>query len=454
MAIVQLLRVLRFRRLLLQGKRAPRCLRRDVDDLAVKLRVHAPATRLVRRIRSPFVWGLGRAQLLWPAALMDSLPAPCRRSVIAHELAHLRRRDHWVSWLQVFAECLWWWNPLFWYVRRQLRQNAELACDAWVIGTLPEDRRAYAEALIEVTQQVSQTAAPLPALGMNGSARQVFERRLTMIMRDRVPCRVPRAGLAAVGLLALLALPGWSQVDVQLEKKKDVAGTKRLETITKDVLTTMDDTMEELKGVKVKLLDDLTLSNTELALQALVDVSGAQDARSAKDAEREKRLQALEQQIEALLKEVRALRSGNGSSVRRLSVTTPLALQKDLAVPLRIRTAERLDVLVDFSRADVNTVSLVRTSYNLPHAKAEPLAAFLREHVKAKVMETKVDGDSLTVTTTPETQKAVGGLIALIQGKPVARSDGQQKEETLLRLKMYDQRLKELAEKQRPSKNP
>src|SRR5207253_4430788 len=70
MAIVQLLRVLRFRRLLLQGKRAPRCLRRDVDDLAAKLRVPSPATRLVRRIRSPFVWGLGRAQLLWPAALM------------------------------------------------------------------------------------------------------------------------------------------------------------------------------------------------------------------------------------------------------------------------------------------------------------------------------------------------------------------------------------------------
>ena len=453
MAIVQLLRVLRFRRLLLQGKRAPRCLRRDVDDLAAKLRVPSPATRLVRRIRSPFVWGLGRAQLLWPAALMDSLPTPCRRSVIAHELAHLRRRDHWVSWLQVLAECLWWWNPLFWYVRRQLRQNAELACDAWVIGTLPEDRRAYAEALIEVTQHVSQTAAPVPALGMNGGARQIFERRLTMIMRDRVPCRVPRAGLAAIGLLALLALPGWSQVDVQLEKKEDVAGTKRLETINKNVLTTMDDRMDELKGVQLKLLDDVVLSNAEVALQAL-DGSGGPDVRSAKDAEREKCLQALEQQIEALLKEVRALRSGNGSSVRRLSVTTPLALQKDLAVPLRIRTAERLDVLVDFSRADANTVSLVRTSYNLPHAKAEPLAAFLREHVKAKVMETKVDGDSLTVTTTPETQKAVGGLIALIQGKQVARSDAKQIEEDLLRLKMYDQRLKELAEKQRQSKKP
>jgi len=271
-----------------------------------------------------------------------------------------------------------------------------------------------------------------------------------MIMRDRVPCRVPRAGLAAIGLLALLALPGWSQVDVKLEGKKDVAGTKRLETINKDVLATV----QELKGLQVEVLDDVALSNSDVGLQALVEGSGGQDARSAKDAEREKRLQALEQQIEALLKEVRALRSGNGSSVRRLSVTTPLALQKDLAVPLRIRTAERLDVLVDFSRADVNTVSLVRTSYNLPHAKAEPLAAFLREHVKAKVMETKGDGDSLTVTTTPETQKAVGGLIALIQGKPVARSDAKQIEEDLLRLKMYDQRLKELAEKQRQSKKP
>src|SRR5262249_8978358 len=70
-----------------------------------------------------------------------------------------------------------------------------------------------------------------------------------------------------------------------------------------------------------------------------------------------------------------------------------------------------------------HVVVLSRATYKLPKAKAEPLAAFLREHVKAAVLETKVEGDSLIITTTPESQKAIGGLIALIQGKSSAALD-------------------------------
>src|SRR5205823_5546314 len=131
---------------------------------------------------SPLLWSLGRPKLIWPAALIDSLPHDSRRSVVAHELAHLRRRDHWVGWLLLVAECLLWWNPLFWWVRRQVRQNAELACDAWVVATLPDDRRAYAEALLEVSRLVSTGAAPVPALGMSRGPLRAFAERLTMIM--------------------------------------------------------------------------------------------------------------------------------------------------------------------------------------------------------------------------------------------------------------------------------
>src|SRR5262249_40669519 len=41
-------------------------------------------------------------------------------------------------------------------------------------------------------------------------ARQIFERRLTMIMRGQVSCRVPWVAAAAIGLFALVMLPGWS----------------------------------------------------------------------------------------------------------------------------------------------------------------------------------------------------------------------------------------------------
>jgi len=54
----------------------------------------------------------------------------------------------------------------------------------------------------------------------------------------------------------------------------------------------------------------------------------------------------------------------------------------------------------------------------LPAAKAEALAKFLQQQVKAPVLETKAEGNSLTVTTTPEVQRAIGGFVALVQGKP------------------------------------
>ncbi|MBX6316772.1 MAG: M56 family metallopeptidase, partial [Isosphaeraceae bacterium] len=123
--------------------------------------------------------------------------------------AHLRRGDPWVRRLELLAGLLWWWNPLYWIVRHRLDVEAELACDAWVVSALPELRFAYAEALIDVCESLSEARAPSPALGMGGPGR-IFERRLTMILRERIPCRASAPALLAAGLLALLALPSWA----------------------------------------------------------------------------------------------------------------------------------------------------------------------------------------------------------------------------------------------------
>jgi beta-lactamase regulating signal transducer with metallopeptidase domain len=457
---IQVVRIWRFRLRVARGKRAPGWLQHQVDALALRLGIPSLRTLVVPGIGSPFIWSLGRPRLLWPSPLLDRLQPGCRRSVIVHELAHLRRRDHWVGWLQLAAECVWWWNPLFWFVRRQVRLQAELACDAWVVATLPEDRRAYAEALIEVTQLVSQTVAPAPALGISGGARQAFERRLTMIMRERVPCRVPLFSVAVIGVLALAALPGWSQDGPRKEKdepkKEEIQITAELAQDTKDG-----------EPIMVLFADD----------------------KQAGDGQ-DQRLQQLEKRLEALLKEVQALRSAkkpvtarvqpkDAGMILKLAPDKPLILGehakagqpvqvelqgviagqrilnlRDPVHGLRVTTQEvkpdqpviigglkvqeetpkegvlRIDGLnfetvkprqvirsrIVLDTGDGKAVALSRTTYTLPHAKAEALANFLKEHVKARVIETKVDGDSLTITTTPESQKAIGGLIALIQG--------------------------------------
>src|SRR4029077_18337657 len=104
---------------------------------------------------------------------------------------------------------------------------AELACDAWVVDTLPEARQAYAEALLEVVQQMSHVPSPEPALGVGGRLRDL-ERRLIMIMRERVPCRLPSACLVMGALLAVVAVPGWSLGQRETKDEGDkVSGAKQ-----------------------------------------------------------------------------------------------------------------------------------------------------------------------------------------------------------------------------------
>jgi beta-lactamase regulating signal transducer with metallopeptidase domain len=422
---LHIVRIIRFRRLLAVACLAPEGLASEVAELAARLRVRRPLTLILASIGSPYLWGLGRPRLLWPLALLKQLPPASRPGVIVHELAHLRRRDHWVGCFLLVTECLCWWNPVFWFIRRQVRHNAELACDAWVTSTLPEQRRAYAEALIEVTQLVSWTMAPAPALGMSSAARHLFERRLTMIMRERVPCRVPILGLVAIGLLGLLAVPCWSQGQPPASppvKEQDGSADKPYSI----ALEWADD-----NGVILHLVEALN--------------EGSKQPVTHQDQEQEKRLQRLEQQVSDLLKEIQALRNGqavpqqvrviHGDALNVLHQDRTLTLhqEKPLAVHLLATGQESLmargQVLQAPQKAVVRArivteedqaIALSRASYQLPHDKAAALAAFLRDHVKARVMEIKVEGDRLTVTTTPDAQKAIGGLVHLIQGKSTA----------------------------------
>jgi beta-lactamase regulating signal transducer with metallopeptidase domain len=217
-ALFQIIRILRMAAQLRRARPAGAGLVRRVEEAASYLCIRSIRARIVPGIASPMVWCLNRPTLLWPAQLPSGISDEAIHGLIVHELAHVKRRDHWVGWLELFAGCLWWWNPLFWYVRHQLRENAELACDAWVVDAMPRgagrsDRRAYAEALLAVCEFIStrRPAAPMPAVGINTGGRRFLERRLAMILRERVPLRLPRVGLIVIALLGLCTLPAWSQ---------------------------------------------------------------------------------------------------------------------------------------------------------------------------------------------------------------------------------------------------
>jgi beta-lactamase regulating signal transducer with metallopeptidase domain len=208
-AMRQLRRVARHASLVGRGTKAPVQLTNEVEAIARQLRLKHPQSLIARGITSPFVWFMGRLRLVWPESMSGRDAIVRSRGVIAHELAHVRRGDHWVAWLELLAGIVWWWNPLLWFVRRRLRASAEMACDAIALSLCPDDRRTYAELLLELSAGL-KTGVLAPVLGVSASAPSSLERRLSMILSDRVVGKVSVSGYVIAGFLCLVALPGWS----------------------------------------------------------------------------------------------------------------------------------------------------------------------------------------------------------------------------------------------------
>ena len=100
---------------------------------------------LSNRIDTPFVLGIIRPRIYLPA----SLDGQDYVHVLAHEHAHIARRDHWWKPLGYLLLTIHWFNPVLWIAYGLLSRDIELACDEKVIRSLGTEQRAdYSQALL------------------------------------------------------------------------------------------------------------------------------------------------------------------------------------------------------------------------------------------------------------------------------------------------------------------
>ncbi len=97
-------------------------------------------------VRSPFILGLVRPRIYLPSNMDTASMEP----VIAHEKAHLARRDHWWKPLGFLILAVHWFNPLCWAAYALLCRDIELACDEKVVRQMDVDgKKRYSTALLE-----------------------------------------------------------------------------------------------------------------------------------------------------------------------------------------------------------------------------------------------------------------------------------------------------------------
>jgi beta-lactamase regulating signal transducer with metallopeptidase domain len=200
-------RLLRFHRLLREARTATEEVREQARRLAVLLGLrHSPPISFLSSPISPMLLALGFSpRLLLPADLWPRLSAEQQDTLLAHELAHLRRGDHWIRRLEFLVLGLYWWHPVVWWARRRLQEVEEECCDLRVVAVLPSAASAYASALLETVAFLSQTR-PAALLGASGAGQvPLLRRRLTMILTANPSPKSPRIGFwVAFGLGGLL----------------------------------------------------------------------------------------------------------------------------------------------------------------------------------------------------------------------------------------------------------
>ncbi|HEX3150108.1 MAG TPA: M56 family metallopeptidase [Gemmataceae bacterium] len=186
--------------------------------------------RISARGGGPICFGIVRPRVLAPAALLAQGDGPLLRAVLAHELAHLGRRDPLAGWLLGLARAAYFVCPWLAGLRREVRVAQECLADASAIahGAGPTE---YAELLIRMARA---RPAPLGSAGARGSSSELY-RRVTMLLRTqgRVEARCPRRWAVALGggltALAILAAGLAIQPASAAEPEKKPADKKEVE---------------------------------------------------------------------------------------------------------------------------------------------------------------------------------------------------------------------------------
>jgi beta-lactamase regulating signal transducer with metallopeptidase domain len=377
--LMALTRLARLYRLIRKLPEAPAEVQQRVATLAERLGVaRPPRAWLVPGpvCLPPLVVALaGSPRLLLPAPLWQGLDEAQREALVLHELAHLRRGDQRLRWLELVVLGLYWWYPVAWWACRRLRQAEELCCDAWVVWAAPESAADYAAALVETVAYLSNV--PRRSLvGVSAAGPLVeLERRLHMIFAARTPRRLsrPAGALVVVAGLALLPLvPTLARTETApaataaaeapaVNEKGAISYPNSCLACHVAVTKKPELPTAHLHDEVVRLMNEVAAQKARLAAaekklrEALARFEKAHPKPAAKPApEAGPRLRQLDQKLERLLKEVEQLRremrrarpakEDRGPSTRAPGDEVLYINQRNFKVPIRIVKERRATV--------------------------------------------------------------------------------------------------------------
>jgi HEAT repeat protein/beta-lactamase regulating signal transducer with metallopeptidase domain len=401
------------RRLILVGRLANR--RAIVDgplpamlDALCRVVGHRARVRLtsVNSISSPVALGLN--EICVPEAALTDLEPEQQRSLLAHELAHLARRDP--LWLigAALMERVFFFQPLNRVARKALQQNAEFLCDDWA-ATQAGSGLPLAHCLARVAEWIEVSPLGVPVAGMAEQRSLLVTRIARLIEGRRVTTATSRLAVA-MGAVALLAVTTAAAPGVQRARLDDVTTPKSLlgipmpdpEPARDPQASVTSESAQEDPAVVTALIDRLKDSDAGVRRAAASSLGRLKSRRAVSaltallsDRNREVRSAAVEalaniddaSAVPALLRSLsdewadvrmHAL-EGLGKFRDDLRANQVTALLKDANPNVRLKAAELLGEIGDSSAADDLLPLLRDANANVRHESVHALT-----HLKAR----------------------------------------------------------------------
>ncbi|PFJ59291.1 methicillin resistance mecR1 protein [Bacillus thuringiensis] len=161
----------------------------------------AVSLRLAGKIASPTVFSFFRPKVLLSKKHMKVLNEQQLQYVFYHELAHIKRNDVAVNWIMYSLILLNWFNPILRYAYFCMREDQELACDAYALTFIDkEEQIAYGHTIITLLEHYSYQVPSLANLSRN---KRTLKRRIVMIKKfQKKSYRLSLLGIIAIAAIA------------------------------------------------------------------------------------------------------------------------------------------------------------------------------------------------------------------------------------------------------------
>ena len=155
--------------------------------------------RIWENVASPFITGIFRPTLILPKT---ELSEEQLHNILRHEMTHFKRHDILYKWFAEFVKCVHWFNPISWYVSKQIASECEISCDMSVTKNMTDsEEMSYVSTILSLLP--TGKSKQLPLTTQMASSKKFLKRRFVMIKNKKTTSRFMSVLSAVIAVVML-----------------------------------------------------------------------------------------------------------------------------------------------------------------------------------------------------------------------------------------------------------